>query len=467
MEKADVKLASAEEQASSLLYLPMTFNGKGIPQLKDTVFGLEMRQISGRENLNAVTAADTAWVRRNGLVWSKVEAIEGTYRWDKVENLEQELINAHQNGLRAILVVRGTPGWAQRFRGISCGPIRESKLGAFGEFLYQAVKRYSAPPYNVKYWQIWNEQDIDYNLVVEGRLDSDSQYGCWGDPEDPYAGGGDYADVLEVVYPKIKAADPEAQVVVGGMLLRCYPGFCRANDVHYFEGILRHHGANDGDKYFDLAAFHAYEYYFGLGRYGNAWWKTGWNKTLTLVGKAEYLKNIMAQYNVEKPLMVTETALLCGSNGTEPICLHPDFEHTKAAYIAQSYAAALASGIKVNIWYSLTGNWRGNNLLDDNSNPLPSYYAYVNVVNSLGDVSFTRALDEYPDVSGFEFIAKNTVIWFAWSREMDGDRNILPVQMDLPATPLKIWDVYGQDVPVGGPSVTVTGMPLYIELPKP
>jgi hypothetical protein len=465
--KADSNIGSLAEQNSSLLYLPITLNGKGTAALKDTVFGLEMRRISGQENLNAVTAADTAWIRRNGLLWSKVESVEGVYRWDQQESLEQELMTAHQNGLRVILVVRATPEWAQKYKGVSCGPIREDKLAAFGDFLYQAVKRYSQPPYNVKYWEIWNEPDIDYNLVINGRLESGSQYGCWGETDDPYAGGGDYSDVLKVAYPRIKAADSEAQVVVGGMLLRCYPETCSFDDAHYFEGILHHHGANDGDKYFDIVSFHAYEYYFGrLGKYGNTWWRSGWNSTLTLVKKAEFLRSVMAQYNVDKPIMVTETALLCGSDGTEPICLHPDFENTKAAYIAQSYAAALASGIKANIWYSLTGNWRGNNLLDSELKPLPSYYAYTNVVKSLSNVSFTRVLSEYPDVNGYVFESDDKIIWFAWSRVTDKDLNVSPVQMDLPATPLKIWDVFGEKVAVDGSSIIVTGMPLYIQLAK-
>ena len=148
-------------------------------------------------------------------------------------------------------------------------------------------------------------------------------------------------------------------------------------------------------------------------------------------------------------------------------CLHPDFESTKAAYIAQSYAAALASGIKANIWYSLTGNWRGNNLLDSELKPLPSYYAYTNVVKSLGNLSFSRELDEYPDINGFEFAGENKLVWFAWSRVMDQDLNVRPVQLNLPGTPSRIWDIYGQDVAVEGTSLTVTGIPLYIELPKP
>ncbi len=466
-ERVELRLAHASEQASSFLYLPITLKSSA----KTSIFGLEMRNISGQEKINAVTAANTEWVRRNGLIWSNVEPIEGTYIWDSQASLEQELITAYKNGLRVILVVRSTPKWAQEDKDSYCGPIKENKLAAFSEFLYQAVKRYSVPPYNVQYWEIWNEQEINHELVLEGRLNGDSQYGCWGDPKDPYAGGGDYAEVLKAVYPKIKNANPGVQVVVGGLLMMCNPEInenCINNEIDYFEGILRHYGANDGGNYFDVVAFHAYDYYYGrLGIYGNAWWESGWNSNLTLAKKADFLRGVMEQYNVDKPLMVTETALLCGSDGTEPMCLHPDFENTKAAYIAQSYASALASGIKSNIWYSLTGNWRANQLLDSELNPLPAYYAYSTVVNSLENVSFARELNEYPDVNGYEFKYANHLIWFVWSRVRDRHQNVSPVQMDLPETPLKIWDMFGQNVPVEGPSITVTGMPLYVELSIP
>jgi hypothetical protein len=466
-ERSDFNFEYVAEQASSNLYLPIAL--KNSPKI--SIFGLEMGKISGQEKLNAVIAADTAWVRRNGLLWSDVEPIEGTYIWDSQASLEQELITASNNGLRVILVVRSTPEWAQEDKDSYCGPIKGNKLAAFSEFLYQAVKRYSVHPYNVKYWEIWNEQEINHELVLEGRLRNDSQYGCWGDPDDPYGGGGDYAEVLKFIYPKINQANSEAQVVVGGLLLMCNPEIndnCITNEVNYFEGILRHHGANDGGNYFDVVAFHAYDYYFGrLGTYGNTWWKSGWNSNLTLSKKTDFLRSVMERYNVDKPMMVTETALLCGSDGTEPMCLHPDFENTKAAYVAQSYASALASGIEVNIWYSLAGNWRANSLLDSELDPLPAYFAYSTVVSSLEYVSFTRELNEYPDVNGYEFEGANHLTWFAWSRASDRHHNVSPVQMDLPATPLKIWDVFGENVPVEGSSITVTGMPLYIELPRP
>ena len=46
-------------------------------------------------------------------------------------------------------------------------------------------------------------------------VDPDSVFGCWGDNDDDYYGGGYYADMLKMVYPAVKSADPQAQVLIG------------------------------------------------------------------------------------------------------------------------------------------------------------------------------------------------------------------------------------------------------------
>jgi hypothetical protein len=83
--------------------------------------------------------------------------------------------------------------------------------------MHDLVARYSVPPYNVKYWELWNEPDVDPALA--GLIGGDIPFGCWGDSTDPYYGGGYYAEMLKAVYPRIKAADPQAQVARGRIAL--------------------------------------------------------------------------------------------------------------------------------------------------------------------------------------------------------------------------------------------------------
>lgn len=72
---------------------------------------------------------------------------------------------------------------------------------------------------------------------------------------DEYYGGVDYAEMLKVAYPSIKQADPNAQVMVGGLLLDCNPntGCPNERSTNFLAGVLQ----NDGGSY------HASDYYFG------------------------------------------------------------------------------------------------------------------------------------------------------------------------------------------------------------
>ena len=80
--------------------------------------------------------------------------------------------------------------------------------------------------------------------------------------------------MLKVAYPQIKAADPQAQVLVGGLLLDCDPrpgagcSLTAQNAIppKFLEGILR----NNGGPYFDGVSFHAYDFYDWVGYFGTS-----------------------------------------------------------------------------------------------------------------------------------------------------------------------------------------------------
>lgn len=435
------------------IYMPIVVGGH--PQSE--LFGLEMYQITEEMGLEQALNSGAKWIRRNAMLWSQAEPQRGEYFWGSQPALQQELIQASELGVEVILIVRSAPDWARQVSNKDCSRIKPEALSAFGDFLYEAVKRYSVPPYNVKYWQVWNEPDVPPSVAVPGGIN-----GCWGDPSDPYYGGGYYADVLQAVYPRIKEANPEAQVVVGGLLMDCNPTVANCSDFRqylYLEGILHHNGANDGGNYFDAVAFHAYDYYFGsLGRYGNTNWDSRWNESgPVVIAKNRFVQNLLALYNWRgKPIMATEAALLCGVDGTEPYCLTSDFENTKAYFVAQLYAAAMAEGLKANIWYHLLG-WRGSGLLDANLNPLPAYYAYATAVQRLSEASYNREVTDYANIRIYEFNRSNGWTWLVWS--MDG----VTRRITLPSRPTAIWDVFGNSVSVSSTTLPVTLEPLYVE----
>lgn len=188
------------------------------PEPFPSYLGVEINQFENLEWANRAVEFGVEMVRHNGVLWSEVEPEPGERRWEALAEMEPSLAYFGQNGVETILIVRSAPLFAQREPGQFCGPIAEEAFPAFAQFLGELVTRYSQPPYNVHYWELWNEPDV----AVTGSK-PDQLFGCWGDPEAADFGGGYYAEMLKWAYPAIKAADPQAQVLIGGLLLDCDP----------------------------------------------------------------------------------------------------------------------------------------------------------------------------------------------------------------------------------------------------
>jgi len=412
-----------------------------------------MEMIGGAGAVDTISRAGVYWaISYRPIAWAEVEPTEGARNWSAMAGLEEELRSAAGHGLQVIQVVRVTPDWAQKVPGYSCGPIKPEKLGAFASFMHDLVVRYSVPPYNIKYWELWNEPDVDYHLVGPT-----SDWGCWGDQTDAYYGGGYYARMLKAVYPQIKAADTQAQVLVGGLALDCDPrpgSGCAAvgnSDLppKFLEGIL----LGGGGSYFDGVGFHSYDYYYGQsGQYSNANWQSAWNTTgPVFIAKAQFIQSLLSQYGISgKFLMNTESAVLCDS------CSHdPAFETTKAYYVTQAYAAAIAQGLRANIWFSMLG-WRNSGLLNADLSPRPAYMALQFSQSELHNAAWVRDVTEYTGVKGYEFQQGDRRIWILWS--LDGNMH----SISFPDVPLAAWDALGNSVPPAA-SMYIGLNPFYLE----
>ena len=417
-------------------------------------------EIAGEFDLTPVEQSGVYWVRRNGIKWHEVEPTEGQRDWQVLSDIETELQALNEQDQEVILVVRGTPNWAQKVPGYYCGPIKEDKLQAYGDFISELVARYGVPPYNIKYWELGNEPDVDPALVTPNMV-----FGCWGDPEDDYYGGGYYAEMLKVVYPIIKEADPDAQVLLGGFLLICdpvdppetQPGSgeyrdCKAS--RYLEGILE----NGGGDYFDGVSFHAYDYYFqSLGHYGNTLWHSSWRSTgPVLIAKGDYIRDTLEQYGyTEKFLVNSEIGLICGATGEEDFCMAEEFQRTKANYVLQAHAAAKAEGLLANVWYSMRG-WRGSSLIVKNGDPLPAYKAFQFAVEQFEDVDYVGEVKNYPGIMGYEFERGDGHFWVIWALDDESHTVILP------GLPSAVYDSVGNELSAEK-TLTITLEPVYVE----
>jgi hypothetical protein len=255
----------------------------------------------------------------------------------------------------------------------------------YAAFLTALVNRYKEPPYNVKYWELGNEVDVDPSLLP---ADLQELFGCWGDIDDPYYGGRHYGTMLNVVTPAIKAADPEAQVMIGGLLLDSPdstvtdPG--KGTPERFLEGILEAGAANS----FDIVAFHAYPFFQGAGidpdLEGNKWSDEGG----MIRGKAQFLRDIMQRYGVEKPLFLNEASLLLyqsDANAAPPAEdeLPEGFLQVQADHVVNLMDRAQEMNITSVCWYTLHGpGWRSGGLLDGSQRPRPVYTAYQNYIEA-------------------------------------------------------------------------------------
>ncbi len=424
----------------------------------DGIAGFETAPLNNANGLGLMAQTGATWVRRAAVWWPDVEATEGVYTWSAISNLDAEFKEAALQRLQVILIVRGAPSWAQKYTPWACGPIAQAKLAAFGDFMAALVARYSQPPYNVKYYEMGNEEDVDRALLSNSY---NNAYGCWGDNTDTYYGGGVYADMLKAVYPRVKQVDSSVQVLIGGLLLDCDPGppvnSCakvgnNTKPAKFLEGILKKYGG----QYFDGVAYHAYDWYIGsLGGYYNPNFHSDSDTTgPASIAKATFIRNVLRANGVTgKYLMNTESSLLTGSDVNDP-----DYELTKSYFVAQLYAASHAIDLRSNIWYRVLG-WpnRGGALLNADLTARPSYTAFQTVNSMLSGTSYTGLASSYEltgttNVRGYKFGQQNQTTWVVWS--MDSMSHTLTMAQ----APKYVYDVFGNMVPLSDTtSITLDG----------
>ena len=137
------------------------------------------------------TLQDTGskWAR-HFLYWSDGEPAKGQYSEEYLRAYDQIVARETALGVKPLLVVTGSPGWASGSGDVNTPPRNPQD---YADFVGMLARRYAG---RVKQYEIWNEQDHDQ---------------FWrGGPE-----AAKYADLLRRSYAAIKAADGAASVSVG------------------------------------------------------------------------------------------------------------------------------------------------------------------------------------------------------------------------------------------------------------
>lgn len=451
---------AAGEIGDHMLYLPiLRLSSPAAP----TLFGAEIAPNSAASTASTAAAAHATWVRYGVVRWDDVEPVEGQRNWAVLKSFERNLQAISAEGLSPVVVVLGAPDWAQHYPGVSCGPIAADALDNFASFMGGLVRRYSVPPYNVKYWEIGNEPDVDHRFVAP-----DSGFGCWGDQNDAYYGGGYYAEMLQQVYPVVKRFDPVAKIMNGGLLLDCNPDNPpvingQAKDCssgRFLEGILR----NGGGAYLDLIAYHAYTYY-APGIEWDLEHVTWSGSGGVFAGKTDFLRGVMAQYNVNLPLLMNEGGLLCHPNQaaqTAPLICPDSTEQdpennpgydpyfdAQANYVIRLYSRTGAQKILGSFWYTMNGpGWRQGGLLTRSGEPRPGYVAYAFLANLLQGKSYVGQLSS-GILEGYAYARRNQVVQIYWTNAQ------VQTSVNLPTGTVSVLNKFGQEIPHSGTTLLI------------
>ena len=344
---------------------------------------------------------------------------------------EEELRGLNQAGVTPLVTILDTPYWALKQNArddeqlTSCGPIAEEYFDEFASFVKELVNRYKAPEFNVHNWEIGNEPDVDPNEVP-----LDYGFGCWGDIDDTvYFGGYYYGQMLRVVSAAIKQADPTAQVWVGGLLLdRPVTDPDDADEKGYtekfFVGILEEIRDSGAGTSFDIVPYHAYSTYwdnYGNGKSydydilpGYVWYAWGG----TVVGKARFLRQFMAEYGVNKPVFLDETGFGCPEGNSYCLAPGPSFFESQATHLVRYFTRGLSEQVPGLMWYTLNGpGWRYSSLLDENQQPRLSYGAYQVFSNQLQHAHYLYQVDYATGIEAYAFRRNSEQVHIIWAKE--------------------------------------------------
>jgi hypothetical protein len=260
-------------------------------------------------------------------------------------------------GHTVVLVVDGTPAWANG----ADAPCRPPTAPAtYASFLGNLVKAFAAAsgPTPVRHWQVWDEPDAATPDPAAAGA------GCFGTPGDAASAGAQYAALLAAAYPAVKAADPDASVVLGGLELACSD--CPAH------GFLRGLLAAGGGAAFDILDFHA-DVPWVPGRPSPqdpafAGWTDAASGRGLVLDKLTFVRSLLTELDAgDKPIMVGQAALVCAApTGPCPdVRADPEFQAEQAATVVRTSARALAEGLLAVVWAPLGDGGTGQGELID------------------------------------------------------------------------------------------------------
>lgn len=413
-------------------------------------FSVDVIEDTSAATLDAMKSAGARGVRMY-LSWKVLEPLNvlpDKYNWSKYDTVFKAVSD---RTLQPITIISDCPAWACP---AADGPLYPERVADFVQFTSALSARYGKPPYNAHNWELWNEPDSS----SEGARPNN-----WG------RYGARYAAMLGAVRPGIKASDPKANVIMGGV---AYDFFLEDGGLfvrRFVDDVLN----AGGGQYLDAFNFHYYA--------DNIHWCSPTEKLNELRGK-------LKAHGLDRlPIISTETG-----HTSDP--KFGSSEEMQSIYVAQVYAQNLGEGMASTTWF-LSRDFTAEaedpgsdffskmGLLNLEGAPKLAQRAYRTAVEQIGQRPAQRSLGVNDGISGkmrgYEF-ARDAVrsgpLWALWASDLSRTFSCgaAPPARDwtIPGNRAgdvrRVVDIYGQTVQTragtGGSLIfSLDARPVYIE----
>lgn len=346
------------------VYLPAVMHRYPI----SSTFGVQFYDsLSSAGGFTHAIESGAGWVRFP-VIWSLIEPANttpGNYNWAQLDASVQAV---RTSSMRAIFTIEGNPTWAASKSG---GPV--TNPADLQEFVGAVVARYPS----IHYWEIYNEPDHKQRFGTQGAA---------------------YAVMLNGLYPIIKAANPSAQVVFGGLAMDWFIDQGGPFDRYFLANVL----ANCQGTCFDVANFHYYP------AFRSSWEPYGRD----IIGKANFVRQTLAAYHFSRPIFVTESSWPTGSTWGSP--------ELAARYVPKAFVRSLAAGLSATVWFAmLDADLSYPGLLDSTTLPQlliprPAYYAFQTSTKLMADVQYLGVAPVSDPLEGYRFSVPGKRIDVYW-----------------------------------------------------
>lgn len=440
-------------------YLPLVTHYKPV---RDSIFGVQLygNTLPSNTYYNHLVDSGTTWIRIP-VRWIDAEPERLTpkvYDWSAIDRaLSAATPGPHQ--FRIIGTVYYAPVWAVPDPYHARAVLNDDALPDFAQFTAALAARYSGNTPGlpvVTHWEFYNEPDI---TTEPGGIP------LWGD------NGDKYAQMLAAVYPAVKAGNPNAQVLFGGI---AYDAFVDQGGTfvrEFLDDVL----AAGGGNYFDIMNFHFYPG-FSPQWTGQPWPASGPG----LLAKATFIRNKLEnEYGVYKPMVITESGWYSDSPPSAPSS--PEIQ---ARHVVKLYAQSMAADIDIMIWWMLHDAGIGYNDTGLVTNGAPivrklAFDVYQHMTEQMDTAVFVQQLPASAtgnpafEVYQFADSISNQTLYIAWLNVANYN-NTQSQLLSLPALAITVKSIEGNLLQVvtdgddgvldGRVTIAVSNRPLYVEV---